>query len=170
MATIRPATLKDLVRIQAIEVAAGEAFCGYDMAEIAEHDPPSIEMLAGHVESGTIWVAVDGNDAPVAYLVADVFGDLVHIEQVTVHPEAARGGIGRSLIDHLEVWARNRGLRAITLTTFRDIPWNAPYYARLGFEMMADVDLPIALREIVALESALGLDRWPRVVMKRVIG
>ena len=30
-------------------------------------------------------------------------------------------------------WARGRRLPAVTLTTFRSIPWNAPFYASMGF-------------------------------------
>ena len=30
------------------------------------------------------------------------------------------------------------GLPCLTLTTFRDVPWNAPWYSRLGFEPAPD--------------------------------
>ncbi len=55
----------------------------------------------------------------------------------------------------------------MTLTTYRDVPWNAPYYARLGFEVVADEDLGPGLRAVRELEVERGLDRWPRVVMTR---
>ncbi len=47
--------------------------------------------------------------------------------------EVFRGvGLGSSLVDHLDGWAAARGLAALTLTTYRDVPWNGPYYERLG--------------------------------------
>ena len=60
-----------------------------------------------------------------------------------------------------------RGLAAQTLTTFRDVAWNGPYYARLGFTVVPAEALTPGLRELRAAETARGLDRWPRVVMSR---
>ena len=43
------------------------------------------------------------------------------------------GGIGAGLVRAAQIDARNTGIKALTLTTFRDVAWNAPFYARLGF-------------------------------------
>jgi hypothetical protein len=53
------------------------------------------------------------------------------------------------------------------LTTFTDVPWNAPYYQRLGFRRLSDDKLTPGLRAIRAREAAIGLDRWPRCCMRR---
>lgn len=89
-----------------------------------------------------------------------------HIEQVTVHPRAARRGVGRALIGYAAGRAREEGATALTLTTFADVPWNAPYYARVGFRPLADAGLTPALRAIRAHEAEPGLDRWPRLCMR----
>lgn len=102
-----------------------------------------------------------------AYCVVDIVDGNAHIEQVSVHPDAARRGRGAQLIDHIEEWARDRGLPEITLTTFVDVPWNAPYYTRLGFGIVVDSDLGPGLRALREHEAAQGLDRWPRVAMTR---
>jgi hypothetical protein len=57
----------------------------------------------------------------------------------------------------------------LTLTTFADVPWNAPYYARLGFEITPPNKITPGLREIRQYEAAAGLDAWPRVVMSRTL-
>ncbi|CAN5517152.1 GNAT family N-acetyltransferase [soil metagenome] len=62
-------------------------------------------------------------------------------------------------------WAHEKGLDGLTLTTFRDVPWNAPYYRRLGFTDLPDTEWGPHLRAKVAREAAAGLSRWPRVVM-----
>ena len=62
------------------------------------------------------------------------------------------------------------GPAPLTLTTFAEVPWNAPYYARIGFRVLADAELSPGLRAIRAHEAALGLDRWPRVCMRREPG
>ncbi|NEE19500.1 GNAT family N-acetyltransferase, partial [Streptomyces sp. SID7499] len=79
----------------------------------------------------------------------------------------ARRGIGRDLIAHLAALAATRGMAALTLTTFTDVPWNAPYYARIGFRVLAERELTEGLRAIRAEEAQHGLDRWPRVCMRR---
>ncbi|MBT2396659.1 GNAT family N-acetyltransferase [Streptomyces sp. ISL-100] len=167
---IRPATLAELPALQAIERAAGEPFRTLGMAAIADDDPPTLDVLAGYQRAGRAWVAADHadhDDRPRAYLLTDVVDAAAHIEQVSVHPSAARRGTGRALIDHLTRTAASEGLTALTLTTFANVPWNAPYYARLGFRTLADAELTDGLREIRREEAAHGLDRWPRVCMRR---
>ncbi len=112
-------------------------------------------------------MAVDGADAPVAYLIAERVEGSLHVEQVSVHPDHARRGIGRSLLEHLATVAVGGGVPALTLTTFTEVPWNAPYYARCGFRALGEDALTPGLREIRARETAHGLDRWPRVCMRR---
>lgn len=56
-----------------------------------------------------------------------------HLEQVSVNPEHAGRRIGAPLIDEVDRWAHTRGDDVLTLTTFADVPWNAPYDYRLGF-------------------------------------
>jgi predicted N-acetyltransferase YhbS len=87
--------------------------------------------------------------------------------QVTALPSHARRGIGRALIDHAAAWAVSQGLRALTLTTFADVPWNAPYYRRIGFRDLPDAAIGPGLREVVQREAAHGLYRWPRIAMIR---
>ncbi len=90
----------------------------------------------------------------------------LHVEQISVHPDAARRGVGRALLAYAADRARAEGLTALTLTTFADVPWNAPYYTRLGFRALTEPELTPGLRRIRAEESAHGLDRWPRVCMR----
>jgi GNAT superfamily N-acetyltransferase len=98
----------------------------------------------------------------------DVVDECAHIEQVSVRPDHAGQGIGRALIDHVGAWASGQGLRALTLTTFRAVPWNAPYYERLGFTEPPGGPAP-GLAAIMAAETAAGLDPATRVCMRRPI-
>ncbi|MGE9695465.1 GNAT family N-acetyltransferase [Streptomyces sp. CH6] len=165
--TIRAARPADLPLLQLVEVAAGAPFREIGMPEIADDDPPPLTTLEHHRERGLAWVSTLPDDSPVAYLIADRVEGYLHIEQVSVDPAHARQGLGRALIAHAAAHARAEGARALTLTTFAEVPWNAPYYARLGFEEYPASELPPGLREIRAREAAAGLDRWPRTVMRR---
>ncbi|MFI9050978.1 GNAT family N-acetyltransferase [Streptomyces sp. NPDC053427] len=168
---IRTPDLGELPVLRAIERAAGEAFRPLGMAAIADDEPPSIAELTRYLLAGRLSAAYEdagsgGTTAgPIGYLVREPVDGCVHIEQVTVHPDHARRGIGRALIDRAE--RDGRGAAALTLTTFAEVPWNAPYYERLGFRVLADDELTPGLRDIRADEARRGLDRWPRVAMRR---
>ncbi|MEV0124699.1 GNAT family N-acetyltransferase [Streptomyces sp. NPDC050703] len=182
---IRPATPTDLPALQDIERAAGEAFRALGMAAVADDEPPTLAELEDFRAAGRAWVATaaeapaesgrppetEGRTAgtPVAYLISlPLEADLAeHVEQVSVHPRAARRGVGRALIEHVAAFARTRGSTALTLTTFTEVPWNAPYYARIGFRPLPEAELTPALRAIRAHEAELGLARWPRLCMRR---
>lgn len=137
------------------------------MADIANDEPPSLPELRRYLAAGMAWVSVDAADRPVAYLIADMVDGNLHIEQISVHADSARRGIGRDLLEHVAGWAAGRGIPALTLTTFTEIPWNAPYYERCGFRTMATADSGAELRDIHKAEAARGLDRWGRTGMRR---
>jgi GNAT superfamily N-acetyltransferase len=173
---IRPARRSELPLLQDIERAAGEPFRAIGMPDIADDEPPSLALLESYRRAGRAWVATDAAgsagpaaDSPIGYLIADEVDDAAHIEQISVHPSVARRGVGRGLIDHLTQWAADRGLRALTLTTFTDVPWNGPYYTRLGFRTLTQDELGDGLSRIRAQEAEHGLDRRPRVCMLRRI-
>ncbi|MFE9857564.1 GNAT family N-acetyltransferase [Streptomyces sp. NPDC005780] len=164
---IRPARRSDLPLLQDIERAAGEPFRTLGMSCVADDDPPPLDLLDRYRTAGRAWVTAGPDDRPLGYLIADPVDGAAHIEQVSVHPSAARRGLGSALIDRAGVWAGHEGLTALTLTTFTHVPWNAPYYARLGFRVLTESGLTDGLRKIRAEEAEHGLDRWPRVCMRR---
>jgi len=55
---------------------------------------------------------------------------------------------------------------ALTLTTFREVPWNGPYYQRLGFVYLTVEEETPGLRAIRSSERERGLDKWPRACMR----
>ncbi len=97
-------------------------FCDIDMPEMAGYDPWPLPMLAARQQAGRLWVAAADADEPVAYLMADVVDGCLHVEQVTVHPDHARRGLGRTLLDHAAGQAAADGIAALTLTTFAHVP------------------------------------------------
>ncbi|MFB8102875.1 MULTISPECIES: GNAT family N-acetyltransferase [Streptomyces] len=168
---IRSARRSDLRLLQDIERAAGEPFRTLGMTSVADDDPPPLDLLESYRRAGRCWVATDPlsatGDRPLGYVIADPVDGALHIEQISVDPVAARRGIGRTLIAHLAGLAAGQGLTALTLTTFTDVPWNAPYYTRIGFRVLREGELTEGLRRIRGEEAQHGLDRWPRVCMRR---
>lgn len=166
---IRQARADDLPVLRDVENAAGAPFRDLGMAAVADDEPLSVADLAVFQIAGRAWVAVDSSDQPIAYLLLEVVDGAAHVEQVSVHPEHAGHGLGRALLDTAEDWAKQRGLTALTLTTYVDVAWNAPYYRRLGFTILAEDQIGDGLRRIREHEAAHGLTRWPRVAMRREI-
>ncbi|MBT8160493.1 GNAT family N-acetyltransferase [Arthrobacter terricola] len=167
---IREARAHELEQLRGIEYAAGEIFRAWGMAAIADDEPLTVTELALFQARGCALVFADRMDEPVAYLLLERLDGNAHVEQLSVHPSHARQGLGSSLLDAAEEWARAEGLEWLTLTTFREVPWNAPYYRRLGFQELAGHELDDGLRGILEWEAMVGLDRWPRVAMRRRVG
>lgn len=167
--SLRDASFTDLPRLQEIERQAGEVFRDVGMNEVADDEPLSLELLRSYVERGQAWVVTDHVDVPVAYLLADVVEGAGHVEQVSVIPGYARQGLGRLLLDHACEWAIGQALRAVTLTTFANVAWNAPYYERCGFRRLSADDFTPGLLRIRREEAEHGLDAWPRVCMRRLL-
>lgn len=167
--TIRSTRTSDFPILQRIELAAGELFRDIGMADIADHPVPTIEALAEYQRAGRSWVAVGGDDQPIAFVLVMVVDGGAHVEQVSVDPAYARRRIGRDLIDHVEKWAVGEGLSTLTLTTFREVAWNGPYYERLGFTVLAPAERGPELVALMIEEAAHGLDPEQRIAMIRPI-
>jgi GNAT superfamily N-acetyltransferase len=159
--TVRP---DELERVREIELESGAMFVAIGMADIAAHEPAGAEEFAGAL------VAVDDGDQPIAFLQVEVVDGCLHIAQVSVARDHARQGIGAALIEHAVQVARREGRPALTLTTFTEVPWNMPYYERLGFAVVAPEDQGPQLAAIVALEAREIPGDHPRVAMRRAVG
>lgn len=164
---IRVPASRELPLLQDLERAAGRCFRDLGMPEVADDEPAHLDELTRYLDTGRVWVVSGPADVPVAYLLADPVDGNLHIEQVSVHPDHARRGLGRRLLEHAADQARSGGLPALTLTTFVTVPWNAPYYRRCGFRVLTDEELTPGLAEIRRCEAERGMDRWPRVCMRR---
>jgi predicted N-acetyltransferase YhbS len=166
---IRLARTDDLPLIREIERAAGELFRETEFSFVADDEPMSIEILREHQREGDVRVAVDNKDQPIGFAVTCIIDGAVHLHEISIHPAQGRKGVGRQLIFAVCEWAKEKGKSAVTLSTFQNIAWNAPYYARLGFRTLEEQELTDGLREIRTHEAQLGLPIDRRVCMRREI-
>jgi GNAT superfamily N-acetyltransferase len=164
---IRDARAAEVPRLRDMDWEAGQIFRGIGMPKVAEFEPRTLDELADSQRAGLLWVAADQGDEPASFLMAVLLDGCLHVEQLSTAPASGRRGLGRALLDHAAGRARADGLPALTLTTFAEVPWNGPYYERCGFRVLADDEITPGLRAIREHEIALGLDRWPRVCMRR---
>jgi GNAT superfamily N-acetyltransferase len=163
---IRLARVDEIALLGAIEDAAAELFAGTTLADSIPDGTASPADLAAAQRAGMLWVAVAPDDAPVGFAYTRWLGDEPHLEELDVHPEHGRRGLGAQLVRAFLSWARSRGATGVTLSTFRDIPWNEPFYARLGFRALAAAELTAPMRELIASETRKGLPANRRVLMR----
>jgi GNAT superfamily N-acetyltransferase len=166
---IRAARPDDGDVLRRIERLAGQRFREVGLDQVADDEPAPWDRLAAYAADGRSWVVHDGDDAPVAYVLVDVVDGCAHVEQLTVLPDEQGAGVGRALLEQVREWAVETGRPAITLTTFRNVPWNRSLYEHLGFRVLADDEIGPGLRAVQDRETAHGLDPATRVCMHRAI-
>jgi GNAT superfamily N-acetyltransferase len=162
---IRPAIFSEIEAVRDIERASAQRFLGV-MDDLAADEPSPASVLAARIETGGLLVAEIGADLA-AFVMFRPVEDSFYIEQIDVLPAFERQRIGAALIDAVADRARATGLARLTLSTFREVPRNAPYYRRLGFDDIVDGELTPGLLEIRREHLARGLDEEARVFMER---
>ena len=163
--SLRLARVSDAEAMPAIERAAATLFAGDpDLASIDPDDTWDVPDLERLIRRGHCLVAHVG-EAMAGFLVAQPFSRELHIWELDVAPAFQRRGIGAGLVRAAQIDARNTGFRALTLTTFRDLEWNAPFYARLGFEEVTALDAHPRLAGELANEVDDGLPADRRCAM-----
>jgi ribosomal protein S18 acetylase RimI-like enzyme len=168
--SIRPARAEDLPRLPEIERAATQLFRHSQYSKLADDSGPDLETFEEWQRRGAIWVAVDSEDNVVGFAVAGEVDGQGFLVELDVHPDHGRRGLGRRLIETARRWTVEQGYEVIRLSTFVDIEWNAPYYSRLGFRILAEAELGPGLLEVRSQEAEAGLDVARRVFMMRPAG
>lgn len=150
--------------LRSIELASFEILLAAG-AVTGEPMASSDDELQLYLGSGFLVAAFDDRQMPVGYAGGYISEDWLHIGEMDVHPSWQRQGIGRRLITSLLNEGRARHLQGSTLTTDRFAPFNAPFYASLGFQTLEGQSCPTRLQEILAAETAKGLSPLRRVAM-----
>ena len=161
-AHIRLARAQDAGLLPAIEHCAAQAFRSIeDLGWLAEAASISVECHRPWIALSSCWVVVDTHGQLQGFLSAERFGDDLHIHEVSVAQPLQGQGWGRRLMETAIDHARAQHLRAVTLTTFKHVPWNAPFYRRLGFAIHLDP----RLETILADEYVHGFEPGSRCAM-----
>lgn len=166
---VRPARARDLPLLAAIEdsgVAMFEEALG-DLTGDALASP----AVSGHDRAAQPGFILVAGDPAIGFAHVVDLESHAHLDQISVHPDHARRGVGSALLEGAAERATLKGHGALTLTTYADIAWNAPFYARHGFTEFADDDPRTASQlAISAHEERLGLSRHGRRIwMRRVL-
>jgi GNAT superfamily N-acetyltransferase len=160
----------EIADLIAIDLAASQLFAGTGMlpdAELLDHVPADVFEAA--VPGGNLFVARDRKGLPAGFVLTSLRGDTLYLDQVSVHPGHGRRGLGAALIRRVFQDAEDRGLKTVTLSTFRDLPWNAPFYRTLGFRELPRKQMTDWMLEIEARQAEV-MDVTKRCFMRRKSG
>lgn len=163
VAAVRPAADEELSGLATVEKAAETPFI-----EAGLILPGEYVSIAELRQCAIVLVAPGPDGVPVGFGAVEEVDGAAHLAQLSVDSTHSRRGIGRGLLAAVIGWARRGGLPAVTLTTFRDVAWNGPFYRRYGFVDLDDAELTPGLRERRDHEVKMGLDTFgPRIAMRR---
>jgi GNAT superfamily N-acetyltransferase len=167
--SIRRSRLGDVACLADIERSAAVVYFEAlgeptDISEVT----PSETLQACH-DAGLLWIAADPHDDPVGFLAAETIASSLFVREISVHRDHQRRGIGRLLMQAAMDHAAGGACTGVTLTTDRFIPFNAPFYASLGFVELPVHQAPESLKALFAHEIASGFDPRRRILMVRWI-
>jgi GNAT superfamily N-acetyltransferase len=150
----------DFEAIEAIENSADAILVEHLGASTWWPAPSGAERGA---DSGFMLVAVgDTTGKPVGFAQVLEVDAIAHLEQLSVSPEFGRRGYGRRLVRAAAHEAHLRGHKQLTLRTFANVPWNAPFYEECGF---AETEPETRFHlDLVVAEEKLGLSTLGRRV------
>lgn len=163
---ILPAKSRHVREIPRLEQAAAALFPSEDLPEKLRYLVTAAEALHEAQQDGRLWVAEHVSGRAVGFALSEIVDGEAYLTEIDVHPEHARRGIGTRLVETVADWAFEEGFAHLVLVTFRHLPWNAPFYRKLGFVAMAEDELGAELREIFTEEAAAGIDVRKRIAMR----
>ncbi|MEM9571157.1 MAG: GNAT family N-acetyltransferase [Pseudomonadota bacterium] len=133
--SIAAAMLDDVAALISVDKAASALFAPtglLDESALADHVPA--DVFEQEIPLGNVFVARNVHGWAVGFVLVRLRGNGLYLDQVSVHPDHGQKGIGRGLVLRVLKEAETRKLPHVNLSTFRDVPWNGPFYASLGFK------------------------------------
>lgn len=162
--SVVPARIEDLHVIPLIERDAAVLLRGLVPDSVLATVTDDAHLAAAQ-QGGLLWVALV-DDQPVGFALVRMLPPAEpHLEELDVLRSFGRRGIGSTLVRAVCSWASSSGYLQLTLTTFRTVPWNLPFYAALGFEELSPSAVGPALTAAIEAETARGFPPSERVAM-----
>lgn len=168
---IRKTKLSDIEHLPLLERSAGSAFKSLpSLAWIADDSVMSAQEHKRLLAKGFSWVALDFlSQAICGFIHAEIIEGEFYVVEVSVSGTYQKKGIGSKLLKTALTQAKSLGLSTATLTTFIDVPWNAPYYQRLGFVILTPDTLPQYIERKLQEEKSAGLPLERRCAMRKIL-
>jgi GNAT superfamily N-acetyltransferase len=159
---------EDVGLLPEIERVAGLQFKAYHDLGIPDEmfDAPNpVETFAAAQQAGRLWVARAASGELVGFALVTEIEGYAHLDELDVLPAYGRRGVGSALLAAVCAWSRDAGYAGVTLRTFRDVPWNAPFYQKRGFRVVDSQALSTGHAALERSERQRGLRTDIRVTM-----
>jgi GNAT superfamily N-acetyltransferase len=164
---IRPPRPDELRLLPQIENEADRSYARIGLGFIVDMPTATLASLEHARRRDRVSIAVSPSGRPVGFALMKLHGDTAWLDQLSVLEPWRRHGLGTALIERTAGQAARLGFATLYLSTYRDVPWNAPYYARRGFAEMPAASWPRAVRRQIQQENSHGHPPWRRIVMQR---
>ncbi|PKP80599.1 MAG: N-acetyltransferase [Alphaproteobacteria bacterium HGW-Alphaproteobacteria-18] len=168
---ITGAAAEEIPALIAIDLAAGQLFAGTGLlseAQLADHVPEAVFQDA--ISSGHLHTVRDRKGALAGFVLTSIRENNLYLDQISVDPAQGRKGLGAALIGRVMEEAKDRGLKRVVLSTFRDLPWNGPFYRKNGFRELPRKKMEKWMIEIESIQDDNGLNVRERCFMARRLG
>ena len=168
--TITDVAPEDIPALIAVDRAASKLFVptGLIRPEALFDHVPAAEFETA-IEDKRVFAARDAFARPIGFVLNSQRSKTgLYLDQISVHPDHGQKGIGRQLVMRAIVFAEELKVPHITLSTFRDLPWNGPFYARLGFKEIPRNKYEPYMHDIEAAQTPL-MDVSARCFMRRSV-
>lgn len=164
---LRLAQQQDIPQLVAVERSAAQLFCQrVELEHLADGEVMSPQQHANFIARQREWVMVTPTEQIVGFIAVQPLPNSWHIAELSVAANWQRQGVGKRLIEEVAVQARCQGVQRLTLTTFEQVAWNAPYYQRLGFRRVSAAQLDAHLQHLLAQEAEQGFAAESRCAME----
>ncbi len=163
---IRAARNEDLALLGPLELRAALRFEQSLHPQCVNLPHFDVSRLAELARGGSVWVAVTPTDVPVGFVIAEQLAGEAYVHELDVEPDYGGRGLGHRLLRRVAEWAQRDGLPSLLLATFADVPYNAPFYARLGFVVVPLGAYSAAMRRQREEDAAAGMPEASRVMMR----
>ena len=168
--SLTDASEKDICTLVEVDKAAGMLFADTGLiSDEALHDHVPAEVFDHAIRDSNLITARHDVDQLIGFALVSVRGGTLYLDQISVRPDHGRRGVGGALLHEIIVLAKRRRLRHVTLSTFRDLSWNGPFYAKHGFREIARQKMKQWMLELERIQAA-DLDISRRCFMMRKTG
>jgi len=166
---IRIARAEEYVLLADVERSAMQRFAEIPgLNHIADDEPNSLDIMTSAARCGAVFVAIH-EALVVGFLIGGFLDRTVYIYELAVLESHGRRGLGRALVEEACRLARQEYLKGVTLSTFIDVPWNGPFYERIGFRYLRRDEWTPGLYLVHDRESGKGLPMNRRSFMRKEI-
>jgi len=163
---IRRPQFSDIPLLAQVERSAAELFRTANLGFLLDGPTVDPSLLFAMANANHLWVAANKYDQPIGFLGGEELDGNFHIVEISVAREYQGRGIGKALMATMLQQVRQERYKSITLTTYRNLPWNGPWYSKMGFVEVAPQDMGPRYVAILDTEAQHGMDVGNRCVMR----